>query len=133
VVFTFRGKSQNFTTDRRQLIAAVESFVPKGTAAPGKWSASSTPLGPQASAGPPLGCQIPGFPNCLIVRTPKYGREPAITPRAGKHDRGPARDCQFALPLARLAEGEYLLTVEASAAKTSARREVRFRVEASER
>jgi len=65
VVFTFRGKSQNFTTDRRQLIAAVESFVPKGTAAPGKWSASSTPLGPQASAGPPLGCQIPGFPNCL--------------------------------------------------------------------
>ena len=46
---------------------------------------------------------------------------------------GRSADCQFALPLARLAEGEYLLTVEASAAKTSARREVRFRVEASER
>jgi VWFA-related protein len=65
VVFTFQGKSQNFTTDRRQLIAAVESFVPKGTAAPGKWSVTPNPLGAQALAGPLLGCQIPGFPNCL--------------------------------------------------------------------
>lgn len=64
VVFTFQGKPQNFTTDRRQLIAAVESFVPKGTVPAGKFSAASNPLGAQL-AGPPLGCQIPGFPNCL--------------------------------------------------------------------
>jgi hypothetical protein len=46
---------------------------------------------------------------------------------------GRSADCQFELPLSRFAEGEYLLTVEASAAKTSARREVRFRVTAGER
>jgi hypothetical protein len=35
-------------------------------------------------------------------------------------------DCPFQLPLSRLAEGEYLLTIEANADRTSARREVRF-------
>ncbi len=39
-----------------------------------------------------------------------------------------AADCPFQLPLSRLAEGEYLLTIEAVAEKNTARREVRFRV-----
>jgi hypothetical protein len=39
-----------------------------------------------------------------------------------------AADCPFQLPLSRLAEGEYLLTIEAVAQKNTARREVRFRV-----
>lgn len=68
VVFTLRGKSQNFTTDRRQLIAAVESFVPQAASAPGKWAASNRDrTGAAPVAGTlPLACQIPGHsPNCL--------------------------------------------------------------------
>jgi len=40
VVFTFLGKSQNFTTDRRQLIAAADSFSPKAIPVPGRWTAA---------------------------------------------------------------------------------------------
>jgi VWFA-related protein len=59
VVFTLQGKSQNFTTDRRQLIAAVESFVPRANAGPGMWSAAtSNTRGVPPLAGPPLGCQM---------------------------------------------------------------------------
>ena len=70
VVFTLQGKSQNFTTDRRQLIAAVESFVPKANLRPGKWSAASPnprdlPSGIVRETAAPLACEIPGFPNCL--------------------------------------------------------------------
>ena len=41
---------------------------------------------------------------------------------------GRAADCPFQLPLSRLGEGEYLLTVEASADNNTARRELRFTV-----
>ena len=41
-----------------------------------------------------------------------------------------AADCPFQLPLPRLAEGDYLLTIEAVAGKNTARREVRFSVRA---
>ena len=41
VVFTFFGKPQNFTSDRRQLIAAADSFAPKSVAVPGKWTAAN--------------------------------------------------------------------------------------------
>ena len=39
---------------------------------------------------------------------------------------GRSTDWPFEVPLSRLAEGEYLLTIEANADRTSARREVRF-------
>jgi hypothetical protein len=42
---------------------------------------------------------------------------------------GRAADEKFALPLARLAPGEYLLTMEATLGKSTARRDVRFRVQ----
>ncbi len=42
VVFTFSGRSQNFTADRAQLLKAIDSFAPRN------WG----------SAGPPLGCQL---------------------------------------------------------------------------
>jgi hypothetical protein len=45
---------------------------------------------------------------------------------AARFGSGRSTDCPFQLPLSRLAEGEYLLTIEASADRTSARREVRF-------
>jgi hypothetical protein len=39
-----------------------------------------------------------------------------------------AADCPFQLPLSRLGEGDYLLTIEAAAGRNTARREVRFSV-----
>jgi hypothetical protein len=39
-----------------------------------------------------------------------------------------AADCPFQLPLSRLGEGEFLLTIEGAAGKNTARREVRFSV-----
>ncbi len=41
VVFTFIGKAQNFTADRRQLIAAADSFAPKAIPVPGRWTAAA--------------------------------------------------------------------------------------------
>jgi len=41
VIFTFQGRSQNFTADREKLRAAVESYVPK-----------------TSSAGPPVSCLL---------------------------------------------------------------------------
>ena len=72
VVFTFRGKAQNFTTDRRQLIAAADSFSPKATLEPGRFTAAAPnarapQLGP-ALGGAPLGCLMPGGGgNCLTT------------------------------------------------------------------
>jgi VWFA-related protein len=66
VVFTFHGRSQNFTRDKRQLIAAAETFLPKAIAAPGRMTAAANARGTMAIAGPPLGCVMPGGgPNCL--------------------------------------------------------------------
>ena len=66
VVFTLKGKSQNFTSDRRRLIAAADSFAPKAIGAPGKWTAAESSRGPSGFAGPPLACMMPGGgPNCL--------------------------------------------------------------------
>ena len=43
---------------------------------------------------------------------------------------GPRRaaDCPFQLPLSKLGEGEYLLTIAAAGGNNTARREVRFSV-----
>jgi len=72
VVFTFGGKAQNFTTDRRQLIAAADSFAPKATFDAGRMTAAAPnsrmpQLGPPLT-GAPLGCQMPGGGrNCLTT------------------------------------------------------------------
>jgi VWFA-related protein len=72
VVFTVRGKSQNFTTDRRQLIAAADSFSPKAIQAPGRWSAAAAnPRVAPAAAGPPLACSMPGGGGNCVTRTLK--------------------------------------------------------------
>jgi VWFA-related protein len=42
VVFTYLGRAQNFTADRRELHAAIDSFAPRSSSA----------------AGPPLGCVL---------------------------------------------------------------------------
>jgi VWFA-related protein len=62
VVFTFQGRSQNFTTDRRQLAAAIDSYSPKSSGPTPAFSAVS----PSEVFGPPLGCALPGRPNCLM-------------------------------------------------------------------
>jgi len=58
VVFTFMGRSQNFTTDHRQLLAAVDSFYAKKSAPPrpGSAAAGTTPR----AGGAPLACQLQG-------------------------------------------------------------------------
>jgi len=49
VVFTFLGRSQNFTSDRAQLVQAIDSYTPKMT----------------ASAGPPVAC-MPNHRSCDV-------------------------------------------------------------------
>ena len=72
VVFTFFGKPQNFTSDRRQLIAAADSFAPKAIAVPGKWTAANpNSRVPPPLAGSPLGCQMPGGGGNCLTRTLK--------------------------------------------------------------
>jgi VWFA-related protein len=65
VVFTFRGQSQNFTRDRRRLLAAAETFRPKSPTVPAPFSAASKPGG-MLLMDPPIGCSLPGRPNCLM-------------------------------------------------------------------
>jgi VWFA-related protein len=72
VVFTLPGKAQNFTTDRRLLIAAADSFSPRATIEAGRFTAAApnprgTQVGPPLS-GAPLGCLMPGGGgNCLTT------------------------------------------------------------------
>ena len=75
VVFTFSGKAQNFTSDRRQLIAAVDSFTPKASLVAGRMTAAAPnarpgQLGPPVG-GPPLGCVMPGGGENCLTRTLK--------------------------------------------------------------
>lgn len=75
VVFTFFGKAQNFTSDRRQLNAAADSFAPKAIPVAGRWTAAApnarTPqLGPPLT-GPPLGCAMAGGGENCLTRTLK--------------------------------------------------------------
>jgi VWFA-related protein len=67
VVFTFAGRSQNFTTDHSRLIAAAETFIPKFNAAPSPMSAAAGAKGAfnPGAAGIPLGCRYRGTRNCL--------------------------------------------------------------------
>jgi hypothetical protein len=51
---------------------------------------------------------------------------------AARFQSGRSADCQFDLQRSRFTEGEYLVTVEARAANSSARREVRLRVQANQ-
>ena len=75
VVFTLSGKPQNFTSDRRQLIAAVDSFTPKASPVAGRMTAAAPnarpgQLGPPLG-GPPLGCKMPGGGENCLTRTLK--------------------------------------------------------------
>ena len=63
VVFTLDHRSQNFTDDRRQLIAAIESFAPKSTSAPSRWSAANPTGGTSSVFTTPLACRD----SCLTV------------------------------------------------------------------
>lgn len=72
VVFTFQGKSQNFTNNHRQLLAAADSFSPKATAAPGRFSAAApNSRAMPALGGPPLGCAMPGGGETCLTKTLK--------------------------------------------------------------
>jgi len=114
VVFTFQGRSQNFTRDRRQLVAAAETFIPKSIAAPGPFSAASgrsplgtletTRIGPPTAFGPPLGCSYRPGTNCLIetmktvaaaLENTPIGRKSIVLVSSGvveKLEAGPAVD-----------------------------------------
>ena len=50
IVFTLMGRRQNFTADRSRLLAAIDSYVPKQTAA----------------SGPPLACSAALMRKCDI-------------------------------------------------------------------
>jgi VWFA-related protein len=71
VVFTLWGKAQNFTTDRRQLTAAIDSFAPRAIQAPAKWSAASPGNRGISIGGPPLACLMPGGGGNCLTRTLK--------------------------------------------------------------
>jgi VWFA-related protein len=58
VVFTFMGRAQNFTTDHRQLITAIDSFVPKRSPPAGRFTAAAG--SPGTSSGSPLACGMRG-------------------------------------------------------------------------
>lgn len=58
VVFTFMGRAQNFTTDHRQLITAIDSFVPKRSPSAGRFTAAAG--SPGTSSGSPLACGMRG-------------------------------------------------------------------------
>jgi VWFA-related protein len=61
VVFTCRGRPQNFTSDQRQLLAAADAFVPMKSAAPGRMTAAYSATGP-AAPGTSLACGLgPGL------------------------------------------------------------------------
>jgi VWFA-related protein len=66
VVFTLQGRSQNFTRDRRQLLAAAETFVPKSPAAPNPFNAASYfSTNPAMAPQPPVACSYAPGRNCL--------------------------------------------------------------------
>jgi VWFA-related protein len=65
VVFTFMGRSQNFTADRARLHAAIDSFAPKDS----------------PTAGPPLGCQIRGAAvGCTIDTLQRVAESLPVAP-----------------------------------------------------
>ena len=60
VMFTYRGKAQNFTTDRQQLLAAVESFTPRNSTAGPSLEGYGPPM-----ANKPLGCLLK-YGGCTV-------------------------------------------------------------------
>jgi VWFA-related protein len=58
VVFVFTGRSQNFTTDHRQLLTAVDSFIPKRSPPPRRGSAAAGNTPVPRGGGSPLACQL---------------------------------------------------------------------------
>jgi VWFA-related protein len=56
VVFTYLGRAQNFTADRRELRAAIDSFVPRSSSA----------------LGPPLACKLPRG-GCVVAAMQNVG------------------------------------------------------------
>jgi VWFA-related protein len=67
VVFTFLGRAQNFTADRRELDAAIESFSPRGGASP----------------GPPLACTLQRG-GCVVASLQNIGNVLAEAPPGRK-------------------------------------------------
>jgi VWFA-related protein len=95
VVFTFVGRSQNFTRDRRLLRAAADSFVPKSPIVAGPYSAASSTSTTAASnavnpmdaasraaiaGGTPLGCTLGDGQNCLNATLRNVARALADAP-----------------------------------------------------
>jgi VWFA-related protein len=66
VVFTFLGRAQNFTADRAQLMAAIDSFTPKIT-----------------SAGPPIVCE-PSHRSCDVETLGTVAKTLATAPPGRK-------------------------------------------------
>ena len=57
VVFTCRGRPQNFTSDQRQLLAAADAFVPMNSVDPGRMTAAYSASRP-AAPGISLACKL---------------------------------------------------------------------------
>ena len=79
VVFTFLGRAQNFTADRQQLYAAVDSFTPRNsTEGPrvggfGEATAAGKPLGCILKLG---GCTVDALKNvAMFLETAPPGRK----------------------------------------------------------
>ena len=67
VVYTFMGRSQNFTADRAQLRSAIEAFAPKN------WGAASVPLGCALRVG---GCAVNALTGIAeVLATAPPGRK----------------------------------------------------------
>ncbi len=66
VVFTFMGRSQNLTNDRRRLLAAIESYTPRNARVPPSGSERRPGVFSGISAGAPSGCTFRGTTGCVL-------------------------------------------------------------------
>src|SRR4030095_12364366 len=69
VIFTFRGRAQNFTSDRTRLLAAIDSYMPKLTAAAGAPIACVRPCDIEALAtvASTLSTTAPGRKIAILI------------------------------------------------------------------
>ena len=69
VVFTFMGRRQNFTSDRTRLLAAIDSYIPKLTAAGGAPTACARPCDIEALAAvaSTLSTAAPGRKIAILI------------------------------------------------------------------
>jgi len=70
VVYTYLGRSQNFTSNRAQLLAAIDAFQPK------KWGSAGQPVACMTREG---GCQVQAVSRVAeVLRTAPRGRKAVI-------------------------------------------------------